>query len=794
MLRLGPPYYIFEGVTVMGDAHDPLQYYYFPNAPHVPVDDEGRPAMRFIAYKEAQEEVAAGEEDLTGFFFFDTVLSWPEATLKKVKKAVEDSLKDETGEEVEIRLGPLPYRRGGVQLSFLDETTREIVLPPPEPDPNNPPAQPPEPQTETVPAWVPFLRTSGTPSLYGENRAVFSAELNRKATKLLFGAFEGLIPASVFYTLEYVGQMRAYNVKVSADWEQAYHFVQNRFSGNFVFFSVEIDKVVAELEEAKIVTIEAELDTTATDIDNEKLEEEFQDVRKELQELVLETFFEPVTNPHEQTPEGQSEADRKVDTLQRTHMLAHGIPQVGFTRRELNVTELRSIDVDFTVKRAVTRRIYPQAHIHVFFEDLGVTRDDLVTVVDGADDIWAKTDFQATCVADFAGSGIDTIALDVQYVKEVDFIPAPNAEDETEGQANRLWSFLFKTGDEVFKKSAWFDPEIGPKLFYRYRIFFKPNAIPGPASLLETQWKQIESQQIVVDAAQLFERQEINIDVVDNFPWDRYPNIFLRVRYNDPVSSWLHEDAKLLSKDDNAYSSAFRQRPNDGIEPEYSIQYLRNDNEVIETAWEPVDRGLTVIRNPDPKELTITFVVSPATVLGLLILDLRYEDPENNVHESKTLMFTGDTAYLPQTWAIPWKDVTKRRFLMAQTIIDAQHNIVQTGMVEAEGTTQVLGDIFARSMEVQPKLIGPELGPQGISKIVLHLKYEDAANGVLKETLHEFSAPGDAPTWKVMLKDASLRSYTYELTYVLETGFTQSSGVQTSRDRFLILSSQLPAA
>jgi hypothetical protein len=85
------------------------------------------------------------------------------------------------------------------------------------------------------------------------------------------------------------------------------------------------------------------------------------------------------------------------------------------------------------------------------------------------------------------------------------------------------------------------------------------------------------------------------------------------------------------------------------------------------------------------------------------------------------------------------------------------------------------------------------LQSQGISKIVLHLKYEVEVNGVLKEALHEFSAPGDAPTWKVMLKDASKRDYTYELTYVMETGFSKSSGIKTSPDQFLILSSQAPS-
>ena len=72
---------------------------------------------------------------------------------------------------------------------------------------------------------------------------------------------------------------------------------------------------------------------------------------------------------------------------------------------------------------------------------------------------------------------------------------------------------------------------------------------------------------------------------------------------------------------------------------------------------------------------------------------------------------------------------------MQQTIIDMDDNVTDTGMVETEGQTQVLGDTFAKSMKVQPKLIGPDLASQGIEKIILLLKYEDEVNGVLKETL-----------------------------------------------------------
>ena len=789
MLRLGPPYYEFEGVTVMGDAHDKRQFYYFPMQPHIPVDEAGRPAIRMIALQERPDEVTEGEEDVASFLFFDTVLSWPESTLTQVRRKLENAVEDESGEAIEVRLAPLPYRRGGVRLTFLDKTTKPVVLDPPDdadtPGPGTGAA--PAPAAEPESGWVPFLSTSGVSSLFGENRAVFQAQLNRKATNLLLGAFEGLIPAAVYYELEFVGQMQAYNIKVTADWSQVYEFIQNRFSGNFVFFDVEIDKMFSELEEQKIIKIEATLDASEADIDPAKLEGEFNDVRNDLQDMVLETFFEPTTNPLAVKPEGESGFDRTVDSLVRLRNLAHQWPSVGFSRREVDISEIRSIDADYTVYRAVSRRIAPQAHVHVFFEDLGVTRDDIVTVVRDVDELWKSVDFSVSVIADFEGDGIDTVVVDVQYARTFD--PAPDVDANPDAQ----WSFLFKSADEVFRRSAWFDPEIGNTFFYRYRVFFTPGAIPGPSATAESPWRALASQDIIANTRELFERERVTVEAVGQFPWNRYPQVLARVRYDDPVSSWLHEEAKLLSTDLRVLETEFRQRAKDGISPEVQFHYIRNDGEVIETAWQQVAGPLTLVQNPDPPQLEVQFVVSPATKLGMLILNLRYEDAANGVFEDASFIFNAENALTPQVWKVGWKDPTKRRYLMQQTIIDAEGNVTDTGLVEAEGRTKVLGDIFARKLEVQTKLIGPGFASQGLAKIILQLKYEDASNGVLGEMLHEFFDVGDAPTWTVLLKDASKREYTWRLTYQLATGFTASSGEQVARDSFLVLSSKVPA-
>ena len=533
---------------------------------------------------------------------------------------------------------------------------------------------------------MPFLDTSGVSSLFGENRAVFQAQLNRKATKLLLGAFDGLIPASVYYELEFVGQMQAYNIKVSADWSQVYEFVQNRFNGNFVFFDVEIDKMFSELEE----------------------QEDHQDRSRR------STRPRPTSTPSSSRPSSATCAttcrtwcSRPSSSPRRTRTpsipkarAASTAPSTAWcacatsptSGRASATAAARSTSPRSARSRPTTPSIAPSpaasrrrricTSSSRISASPGTTssRSCATSTSSGT-----SVDFSVSVVADFEGDGIDTVVVDVQYSDTFD--PAPDTEANPDAQ----WSFLFKSADQVFRKSAWFNPDIGNNFFYRYRVFFKPDALPGPSATAESLWRALKSQDIIANTRELFERERVTIEAVGQFPWNRYPQVLARVRYDDPVSSWLHEEAKLLSTGSPVLETEFRQRAKDGISPEYQFHYIRNDGEVIETAWQPVTGPLTVVHNPDPPQLEVQFVVSPATRLGMLILNLRYEDPPNGVFEDASFVFNAENAFKPQNWRIPWKDPSKRRYFMQQTIIDADGNVTDTGMVESEGRTKVLG-------------------------------------------------------------------------------------------------------
>ena len=119
-------------------------------------------------------------------------------------------------------------------------------------------------------------------------------------------------------------------------------------------------------------------------------------------------------------------------------------------------------------------------------------------------------------------------------------------------------------------------------------------------------------------------------------------------------------------------------------------------------------------------------------------------------------------------------------------------NVTSTGFQQEDKTTLPVGEVFVKQMEVQPELVGPPLSSNGVERIVLTLRYDDNANGVHEEEQQSFVQPGVGAPWRVKLQDAALRDYTYELTYVFNTGFEKSTGRRSTRDRFLMLSTVPP--
>ena len=214
---------IIRGITLFRDYNSNGLFYTTPNSPRLTVE-AGQPMFQLLVYRDIG--TAASGVQGGGFLIMTTDLGVPAATLEQV---------NEIGARygVQATLAPLPVKSGTVRVTILDsgasgtDGTRAI-------------------------RFVENIGANAAPSLYGEQRAAFTAEFSRQGAVLIKAALrgEGATPVVVVYDLKYVGLLPAYNVKITIEFRQSYEHLRSRTQTNALWFKADIDQEMESLRKS----------------------------------------------------------------------------------------------------------------------------------------------------------------------------------------------------------------------------------------------------------------------------------------------------------------------------------------------------------------------------------------------------------------------------------------------------------------------------------------------------------------------------------------------------------------
>jgi len=741
-------------IQLFPDSVDPLQWYYLPNFPHVAKMQDGTPAIRLLVYREDLDEIEEGDEEAVAFLSLDVDVSWPPEVVETAAKRLK---RDEDLDE-EPRLTPIFYREGSVKLMLLDAVT-------------------PDEEVEAT-DFVTTILGSGSPSLYGDNRAIFQASLPKRGAAALSGALDGVTPIGVVYSLTFAGLQPAFNVRAKVDWQKVYDHFSEQEKTDLLFYEKEIQKSIDSLRDERVIEIES----TIEGVGAEAMQSEHDKVMDEVRQLIFDTFFEATFERED--PTGGSTADDVVDTLTQVHKNALTLG-VGYTyrRKEVKVEELRTFDLDYSVRKAALRTIYPQAHMHNVLTEGGVTRDQLITVVDGSDEVWKVLPFEVTAAAAWDTDGIVGITVDIEY--------------EDEDGSVRSWSTHLDPEKDSDTHRAWMDRTDGNRFRYKYEVVFADDAVPGPSPKVNSgEWREHEGTILVLHPRELYETQSIEIEAQATFPFDRWPAVhaFFRYRAVPPVAEedtdseaeserepFVYRADEILSAESRVFSRHFRvNRGEEGVR-EMALVYLGATGERHETGWMPMPNQVSTVTDPQSETLAVRgLVAGDREALVNLVVDFEYVDEENGIHESGSLEWTQEDLD-PKSWLVHIEDPTKRRYRYRMTLVTNDGGFTQTGWIESDTPTLPLGRLFVRQMTVEVQT--GELA-DGIERVEVKLAYHDDVNDVHEE--REFTLGSNARgEWMVQLQDASRRSYEVTTTWVRTDGFSITAG-PTSETRSLL--------
>lgn len=318
MLYLNPPYYTIDGVTLMPDHEDPLQFYYMPMSPHLSVMKEGDlkipkiQVIKFTGRPTPTSDVISG-----GFLDFDCNLGIDSDHLA----AIGDQLRGEAGLTAAPRLAPVPLIGGTVRMMLFGKESpkEESGLPGRKPE-----------EALPGPQFVQKIVHAASPSLYGENQAAFSVRLDQEGVTILDQAIrDEMLPIGVVYSLEYVGLRPAYKIKVTADWDRVQkHFEETESVNVPLIASSTIEKVIDELVEKQYIKIEGDL-LVADEDDSGGATGRYESMMAQVRELVFENFFQPSLEPIErQHGDTIDDFGRVLKTI-----ATHGMGSVWSARR-----------------------------------------------------------------------------------------------------------------------------------------------------------------------------------------------------------------------------------------------------------------------------------------------------------------------------------------------------------------------------------------------------------------------------------------------------------------------------
>jgi hypothetical protein len=747
-----------EGKTfiVLPDFSDTTQFYYLPNYPHIAKMEDGVPAIRMLVYREDLDTVPDNAPEAVAFLSLDVDLAWPPEVIDEAasKLRIEDQLQKKP------RLTPIFFTKGSVKLMLLDAAT---------PDEGAAPAAGDDRPT----AFVTKIMGSGSPDLVGTNRAIFQATLTKKGAAALSAALDGVTPIGVVYSLTFAGLQPAFNIKAHVDWQKVYDHFSERKHADFLFYESDIQKSIDKMVDEKAI----ELEVTVEGVGGEAMDAERESVMNSVRQLIFDKFFEATFKPID--PAGGGTANDIVDTLTHIHQNALTLG-VGYTyhRKEVQIEELRTLDLDFTARKAAERTIYPQAHMYNLLTGAGVTKDKLVTIVDGADSPWKTLPFEIMAAAAWDADGIAGITVDIEY------------EDADSGVVRNMSSFLTKDKAKVVRRD-WMDRTSGDEFKYKYEVVFADGSVPGPTPKVDSgaEFLPHKGTALVINPRELYEAHELEVGGTPNFAYERWPAVQAVVRYRADDGSFEHYEDGVLTAGNKSFKTRFRVDKGVPGRREVQLTYIGATGERVETPFMPMLMDQWVVEDPHPDKLVVRAVVAgDRKSIANLLVDLEYEDDENGIHESGSMSFEPENIDKPQSWTVNLGDPSARRYRYRMTLVTKTGDFLQTGWISTDAPSLPVGEVYVRRLAVE--FVTGDLA-RGVEAVEVAVAYRDDVNDVHDQKTFRLG-PKSRAEWQVPLKDASRRSYEMTTTWIREDGFNPKVGPATMSDTYVVIPGSPP--
>ena len=280
------------GITVFQDSDRPDQFYYLPGPPHITVEN-GVPQFELYSFRKSGD----ADSTLTGGFLNMTV----DLSIGPLYDRIKRRLEEQFGRQV--NLASVPFKSGTARVIALGETSDPQASSDPAGD-----AAGVDPLVARGPRFIERILGAGTPSLDGDNRAIFSFSLSEEGAAFFMDVLSGspqARPVGVVYELEYIGLLPAYDLEVTIDFALSYEYLRNRFTLGTLLFKADIDNIVEELQRREAIKVR-ETSRTLELSDPEAIRERQERIDQLVKDLATGALFQPSLVPGQPRVQGDT--------------------------------------------------------------------------------------------------------------------------------------------------------------------------------------------------------------------------------------------------------------------------------------------------------------------------------------------------------------------------------------------------------------------------------------------------------------------------------------------------------
>jgi len=710
-----------------------------------------------------------------GFLNFDVNVGIDQAALEDIQR----ELKQLARLSDTPRIAPVLLVDGTVKMMLFGKQT-----PDPAPTPTRGGGTSPTPTgtgtgttaTDAAPQFVVKINQSAHPSLYGDNQASFSVSLDGEGVTVLSAALKGeMSPIGVVYSLDYLALRPAYSIKLNVDWNRVQKHLDQEFSAQTFFASVDIDKAVDQLIEQRAITLEADTFVPEGDDSKDIISRRDQAIN-EVRDMIINAFFQPSLDPIKQEKDGWDKASQLADRT--SAMLATGglAGLASFSYKNVDYTRIdqKVLNVNISERTTVKRSMYPNGHLSGLFRPViqqGLNLDRFILHVNTNDPWFAHRKVKVISRANFDFESIQSINVELQYGTT----PQNVILDSSTAQKDVIW-------DSIVVNNA-----MQREVTVKYTVTFKdvvgtqwPTKLTSSEAILTTESIEIKP------SADLYRITPVILTAL-NFPWDTYPFVEVHTAYSDPANHIQLSQIFLFEKTHAEQSWNIFMLDPQKSHFQYRLTYRAADNKDIEMSLVDSNESHIFIRDPYPQKRTLTVVPDlDWNVVSRAFVDLAYVDAPNNVSEEQSFAFDATHTDM-QTFSVSLVNPNQRLVSYEVSVLFKDSHLAK---VPTSFTLE--RRIFIRSdmkghkiILVHPAVV--DFATQKIREMKVDIRYQDTSAGLNFADSFDFKSSTDQAHFEFDYVDETKAQYLYEVTYLYTNGLSRSvDWVSVASDELVI--------